>query len=342
MDATLKPTMTASVPAAVATVENARVRQIIVAAVVFGAIATAPFFVKDVYTLNILILFLLYGAMSQAWNILGGYCGQISLGNALYFGIGAYATTVAFVTYGVSPWIGLVAGGVLSAAVALALGWPCFRLKGHYFSIATIVIAEIGLLLVHNWEFVGGALGMQWTSGERSWLMLQFGRDKVPFFYLMLALAVITWAATYIVEDTRAGFWWRAVKDNPQAAESLGVDVFRSKMTAAALSALFTAAGGGLYAAFVAYIDPESVMSFRFSLLFALPAVLGGLGMLWGPLLGAAILIPLTEVTRSYMGGSGSGIDLIIYGALIIGVALFKPEGLLSFFGGLGQRKAAS
>jgi branched-chain amino acid transport system permease protein len=331
MDATALE-VRASSPRALRKFRLHRYLQLAIAVPLFAVFAAAPQFVRDVYTLNILILVLLYAAMSQAWNILGGYCGQISLGNALYFGIGAYSATILFVNYGVTPWAGIALGGVMSATLALALGYPCYRLKGHYFTIATIVIAEIGLLAVHNWDFAGGAMGIQWPIGARSWWTLQFGRDKVPYLYLALALAVITWLATYVIEDTRSGYWWRAVKDNPQAAESLGVDVFWSKMTAGAISAFFTAAGGGLYAAFVSYIDPESVMSFRFSLLFALPAVLGGIGTLWGPLAGAVILIPLTEVSRSYLGGSGNGIDLIIYGALIMLIALIKPEGLLSFF----------
>jgi branched-chain amino acid transport system permease protein len=332
MDAEVKPAEYAPVPALLAKVRRERIRQILIACAVFTAFAAAPHFVHDVYVLNTIILLLLYAAMSQAWNILGGYCGQISLGNALYFGIGAYAATYPYVIFGITPWAGTALGGVLSAVLALILGYPCFRLKGHYFTIATIVIAEIGLLCMHNWDFFGGALGIQWPLGGRSWWALQFGRDKVPYLYLALGLAVSTWLATYIIEDTRAGFWWRAVKDNPIAAESLGVDVFWSKMTAAAISAFFTAAGGGLYAAFVSYIDPESVMSFRFSLLFALPAVLGGIGTLWGPLAGAVILIPLTETTRSYLGGAGNGTDFIIYGALIMVIALIKPEGLLSVF----------
>jgi branched-chain amino acid transport system permease protein len=331
MDA--KAPVTPSLPLSLAAgVEHARQRQLIVAAVLFALVAASPLFLTDVYLLNVFILVLLYAAMSQAWNILGGYCGQISLGNALYFGMGAYVTTVAFVHHGITPWAGMAAGAAASALLALLLGYPCFRLKGHYFTIATIVIAEIGLVLVHNWDYVGGALGIQWPIGQRSWWTLQFGRDKVPFFYVAAALAAATWVTTFLIEDTRAGFWWRAVKDNPLAAESLGVDVFRSKMTAAAISAAFTAVGGGFYAAFVSYIDPESVMSFRFSLLFALPAVLGGIGTLWGPLAGAAILIPLTEITRSYLGGSGNGTDLVIYGILIIVIALARPEGLLSFF----------
>jgi len=312
-----------------------RRRQLVIAAVVFSAIALLPLGITDVYLQNVLILTLMYAALSQSWNILGGYCGQISLGHALYFGIGAYSASVLFVNYDVLPWFGMLLGGVLSAVLAVALGYMTFRLKGHYFAIATLVIAEIGLVLVHNWEFVGGALGIQWPFGPDSLWTLQFARNKVPYIYLALGLLVIVWLATYAIENSRWGYWWRAVKDDPEAAESLGVEVFRSKMAAAAVSAFFTAVGGAFYAAYVSYIDPESVMSFRFSLLFALPAVLGGIGTLWGAVLGAAILIPLTEITRSYLGGSGSGLDLIIYGALIMVVAIAKPEGLLSLF----QRK---
>lgn len=307
-----------------------RGRQLMTAAVVFAATATLPLLVSDVYVLNVLVLTLLFAALSQSWNILGGYCGQISLGHSLYFGIGAYATSVLFLKFGIIPWGGMVAGGLLSATVALLLGYPCFRLKGHYFSIATLVIAEIGLLLVHNWDYVGAALGLQWPISSDNWATLQFARSKTPYVLLSLALLVVTWLATWAIEGSRWGYWWRAVKDDPEAAESLGIDIFHSKMAAAALSAFFTAIGGGFYAAFLAYIDPDSVMAFRFSLLFALPAVLGGIGTLWGPALGAAILIPLTEFTRSYIGGGGNGLDLIIYGGLIVIISLVKPEGLIS------------
>lgn len=338
-------TTTTILPSAVLAGESAHVwkrrTQLIVGAAVFGAIAALPYVVTDVYMQNVLILTLMYAAVSQSWNILGGYCGQISLGHALYFGVGAYATSVLFIKYGISPWFGMIVGGVLSALLALALGYPCFRLKGHYFSIATIVIAEIGLLVAHNWEYVGGALGLQWPFNPDSWATLQFARDKIPYFYFALGLLVVTWFVTYVIEESRWGYWWRAVKDNPEAAQSLGVTVFESKMAAAAISAFFTAIAGAFYAAFVSYIDPESVMAFRFSLLFALPAVLGGIGTLWGPFVGAAVLIPITELTRSYAGGGGSGLDLIIYGALIMLIALLKPEGILSIFRRSEKRETA-
>jgi branched-chain amino acid transport system permease protein len=321
-------------PATAAFISDRR-RQVIVALVIFAAIALVPRIVADVYTMNILILTLMYAALSQSWNLLGGYCGQVSLGHALYFGIGAYATSILFVKFGITPWAGMAVGGLVAAIVALALGYPCFRLKGHYFSIATIVLAEMGLLLVHNWDYAGAALGIQWPFGRDSWWTLQFARDKAPYFYVALGLFIVTWLVTFAAVESRWGYGWRAVKDSPEAAESLGVTVFQSKMAAAAISAFFTAIGGSFYAAFVSYIDPESVMQFRFSLLMALPAVLGGAGSLWGPAVGALILVPMAELTRSYLGGSGSGLDLVIYGGLVMIVSLTRPEGILGIF----QRK---
>jgi len=315
-----------------ATFVQGRRRALVIAALIAAAVATLPLFVKDVYVQNILVLTLMYAALSQSWNILGGYCGQISLGHALYFGLGAYTTALLFTKFGVLPWFGMLAGGMISALIALALGYPCFRLRGHYFVIATIVIAETAYLLFLNWEWAVAALGIDMPVRHDSWLTFQFTRSKLPFFYFALVLACVTWLVTWGFENSKWGYWWRAVKDNPDAAESLGVVVFHSKMAAAAVSAFFTAIGGAFYAQFVSYIDPESVMSFQFSLLMALPAVVGGIGTLWGPALGAAILIPLTELTRSYMGGGGKGIDLIVYGALIMVIALARPEGLVGLF----------
>jgi branched-chain amino acid transport system permease protein len=309
-----------------------RLREFVVAVLIVAAVASLPLFVTDVYTQNILVLTLMYAALAQSWNILGGYCGQISLGHGLYFGVGAYATALLFTKFGVLPWFGMVGGGIIAALIALVLGYPCFRLRGHYFVIATIVIAETGLILFQNWEWAGAALGIDIPVRQDSWLTFQFLRSKLPYFYFALVLAFVTWTVSWALENSKWGYWWRAVKDDAVAAESLGVVVFRSKMAAAAVSAFFTAIGGSFYAQFVSYIDPPSVMSFEFSLLIALPAVLGGIGTLWGPALGAAILIPLTELTRSYVGGSGKGIDLIVYGLLVIAISLARPDGIVGLF----------
>lgn len=309
-----------------------RHQQLVIAALLTALAACVPLFVTDVYTLNVMILTLTYFALSTSWNILGGYCGQISLGHAIYFGVGAYGTVLLYLMAGVIPWVGMFVSAVLAAGLALTLGYFCFRLAGHYYTIATIVIAEAALLLVLNWDWAGAALGLQIPFGPDSWATLQFGRSKLPYFYFVLVLSLLAWLTAWIIEGARWGYWWRAVKDDAEAAESLGANIFYSKMGASAISAFFTAIGGAFYALFVSYIDPNSVFSFRISLLIALPAVLGGIGTLWGSAIGALLLIPLGEVTRSYIGGSGSGADLIVYGALVVIVSLLRPEGLVSLF----------
>jgi branched-chain amino acid transport system permease protein len=306
--------------------------ELVVGAIVLVVLAVLPLPIRDVYTQNLIILTVLYAGLSQAWNILGGYCGQISLGHGLYFGIGAYVSTLLFVNAGIPPTIGMFAAGVVGGAVALLVGWPCFRLSGHYYAIATVVVGEIGYLLFLNWDFVGAATGVYVPFHGQSWAELQFRTTKLPFHYIALAFATITWVAAWLIEGSRWGYSWRAVRDDVTAARSLAVRVFPSKMAAAAISGFFTGIGGAIYAQYVGYIDPDSVLASNFSILIALPAVLGGVGTLWGPLVGAVVLIPTSELTRSYLGGSG-GVDLMIYGALIVAVALLRPAGLVSLLG---------
>ena len=310
-----------------------RRRELVTGAVVLVLVAILPLPIHDAYTRNIIILTILYAGLAQAWNILGGYCGQISLGHALYFGIGAYVSTLLFVDAGIPPTLGMFAGGFVAGLGALLVGWPCFRLSGHYYAIATVVVGEIGHLLFLNWDAVGGASGLYVPFHHESWIELQFRTDKLPWHYVTLAFAAVAWIIAWIVEGSRWGFSWRAVKDDVIAARSLGVRVFPSKMAAAAISGALTGIGGAIYAQFTGYIDPDSVLSSGLSILIALPAVLGGVGTLWGPLIGSALLIPVSELSRSYLGGSGSGVDLMLYGALIVIVALARPAGLVSLLG---------
>ncbi|HUC68511.1 MAG TPA: branched-chain amino acid ABC transporter permease [Stellaceae bacterium] len=323
-----------------------RRRELRVAGIVLVLLALLPLATHDVYFQNLIILTILFAGLAQAWNILGGYCGQISLGHALYFGIGGYVSTLLFVRAGVPPTFGMVAGGVVGALAALLVGWPCFRLSGHYYAIATVVVGEIGYLLFLNWDLVGGASGVYVPFTGESLINLQFRVSKLPWHYVTLGFAAIAWLTAFLVEGSRWSYSWRAIKDDVTAARSLGVRVFPSKMAAAGISGFLTAMGGAIYAQYVGYIDPDSVMAGSLSILIALPAVLGGVGMLWGPLIGSAVLIPLSELSRSYLGGSGSGIDLMLYGALITGVALARPQGLVSLIGakrrsGGGDARAA-
>jgi branched-chain amino acid transport system permease protein len=316
-----------------------RRRELWIGAVVLVALALLPLPIHDVYTLNLIIITLLFAGFAQAWNVLGGYCGQISLGHSLYLGIGAYVSTMLYLNLGIPPTIGMFAGGAVAGLCALLVGWPCFRLSGHYYAIATVVVGEIGYQLFLNWDFVGAATGLYVPFHGDSVIQLQFRTSKLPFLYVSLAFLTVTWVVAWLVEGSRWGFSWRAVRDDVVAARSLGVRVFPSKMAAAAISGGLTGIGGAIYAQYVGYIDPDSIMSGQLSILIALPAVLGGVGTLWGPLLGAALLTPLSELTRSYLGGSGQGVDLMIYGGLIVVVSLARPAGLVSLF---GTRKAAA
>ncbi len=333
--------MDAQVPAAARPADNAirrrRRQELWLGAAILLALAALPLPIRDVYMQNLIIITILYAGLSQAWNILGGYCGQISLGHALYFGIGAYVSTLLFVNAGVPPTLGMFAGGLAAGLCALLVGWPCFRLSGHYYAIATVVVGEIGYLLFLNWDLVGAATGVFVPFGGESLVNLQFRTSKLPFHFVALAFAAATWVAAWVIEGSRWGFSWRAMRDDVVAARSLGVRVFPSKMAAAAISGFFTGVGGAIYAQYVGYIDPDSVLAGQLSILIALPAVLGGVGTLWGPLLGAAVLIPVSELSRSYLGGSGQGVDLMIYGGLIVAVSLARPAGLVSL---LGLRRA--
>ena len=310
-----------------------RRRELVLGLALLVILAALPLAVRNIYWRGLIVLSLLYAGLSQGWNVLGGYCGQISLGHALYFGIGAYSSTILFTRLGIPPTLGLFAGGALAAAAAALVGWPCFRLSGHYYAIATLVIGLMALLLVQNWSFVGASMGITIPFRRQSWADLEFRTAVLPFHYAMLAYASLAWIAAWVVEGSRWGFYWRAVKDDVVAAQSLGVRVYPSKMAAAAISGAITGIGGALYAQYVGFIDPDSTLGLSLSVLIALPAVVGGVGTLWGPLLGAAVLIPVQQLSVAWLGGAGAGVDLMIYGALIVLLALARPQGLVSLFG---------
>ncbi|BDG62377.1 branched-chain amino acid ABC transporter permease [Caldinitratiruptor microaerophilus] len=289
-----------------------------------------PLVVRDPHALHVLIMIFLYAFLGTGWNILGGYAGQVSLGHSVYFGIGAYTATLLMMKAGVSPLIGMFVGGLLAALVSLVVGWGCFRLAGHYFAIATLAVAEIAVVLATNWEYIGAAVGV-YVPIDRAgnWLRtLQF-TTKTGYYYVALTLLALGMSLAAYIERSRPGFYFRAIKADPESARALGVDIFRQKLYAMALSAFLVALGGAVYAQYVLFIDPESVLGAALSIQIALIPVLGGVGSLWGPLIGALVLVPLSEYTRLYFGGTGSGLDLVIYGLLIMLVATYQPAGLM-------------
>lgn len=313
----------------------ARRLPIVVAAVLFVALAAFPLAVRLPFPRHVMIMIFLYATLAQAWNILAGYCGQISLGHAVFFGAGAYTSSLLVKTLDLTPWAGMVAGALVAVALSQLIGYPVFRLQGHYFAIATIAVGEIVYTLALNWELIGAARGL-YVPIKRpdSLLNLQFHESKAAYYYVALALFVVALLVTRQVAASRTGFYFRAIREDQLAAASLGVPVAREKQRAMALSAALTALGGSFYAQYVLFIDPDSALPLSLSILICLVAVLGGVGTLWGPLVGAAVLVPLGEGTRVLLGGTGKALDLVIYGALIMLVSVLQPAGLV----GLARR----
>jgi branched-chain amino acid transport system permease protein len=297
---------------------------LLAAAVLFPALVTLP------YPRDVLIRIFLFATLAQAWNILAGYCGQISLGHAIFFGTGAYAAGMFVAKDIASPWVAMVVGAVIAVALSQVIGAPVFRLRGHYFAIATIAVGEIVHILAVNWELIGAARGLYIPIKRPDSLVnFQFHQSKAVYYYIVLGLLLLGLGVTRLIERSRLGYYFRAVREEQDAAASLGVAVARTKRMAFAISAALTAMCGTFYAQYVLFIDPESVLPLSLSILICLVAVLGGVGTLWGPLIGAAVLIPLGEATRIYVGGTGKALDLVIYGALIMVVSVAQPAGLV-------------
>jgi branched-chain amino acid transport system permease protein len=310
-------------------------------AVALAAASILPLLVTNPSHQNFLILVLMFAQVGVAWNILGGYAGQVSLGHAAFFGIGAYTSTALLVHVGLSPWIGMLLGGIVAAAFAVAIGWPCFRLKGHYFSMATIAVAEIMQVLFTNWEGMGGAVGLYVPLREQGWETLVFNTSKLPYYYIALGLLTATLLANWAIERSFLGYYFRAIKDEPEAARSLGISLIRYKLVAIAISSFFTALGGSFYAQKELFIDPGSVLTTSLSIKLALVTILGGVGSLLGPVVGSAVLTGIEEVTRQAFGGSGMGTDLILYALIIIVVAVYYPAGIMGWLNKWRRRAAA-
>ena len=280
----------------------------------------------------------LLGAISaSAWNIVGGYAGQVSVGHAVFFGIGAYASVTGFVHLDLPPIAGAPIGMLVSVLVAAVIGVPTLRLSGHYFSMATIAVGELVRVLASTSDFLGGAQGLGGPAMPRSVLDLSFV-SATPYYYIVLAVLAALLGLTWWIEKSRMGFYLRAIKDSERAARSLGVSSGHYKLYAYMLSAAFTSLAGSLYLCMFGFIDPESGFGILISVKMVVMAALGGAGQLFGPLVGALILVPLEELSNSYLGGQGAGLTFVVYGAIIVIIARFLPSGLLSL---IERRKVA-
>jgi branched-chain amino acid transport system permease protein len=283
------------------------------------------------YFLEILISVMLFGYLGAAWNILGGYAGQFSFGHAAFFGIGAYTSTLLFLRLGVSPWLGMLVGGVLAAAFGLVAGYLSFRygLRGPYFSLVTLAFAEMLRVVAVNTKVVGSSLGLVIPSREATPWQFVFG-GKLPYYYVILAMTIAALWVTRRVERSKLGYSLQAIRENEEAAEAAGVDALGMKLRAMAISSFMTALGGTFYAQYFAYIDPAITFGPSVSIQGLLQAIVGGAGTVLGPVLGAFVLTPVSELSRAAMRGR-PGVDVMVYGAILILVISFLPHGLMGW-----------
>ncbi|WP_428484220.1 branched-chain amino acid ABC transporter permease [Rhodopila sp.] len=303
-------------------------------------IAAWPLVVQDVFLQRIGALVLLAAISASAWNLLGGYAGQVSVGHAVYFGIGAYSSLVVYTRLGWPPIAGAPLGVVVSMVAGAAVGTPTFRLRGHYFSMATIAAAELFRILAANWPLLGAAVGLMGPPVPRTAWDLSF-ISPIPYHYLFLAVLMLLLGLTWLMQRSRMGYYLAAIRGGDRAARSLGVPVLRYKLYALLLSAAFTSVAGSLYAVMVGFIDPDSALGILISVKMLIIAALGGAGTLFGPLVGAIILIPLEETTNAVFGGGGTGLTFIVYGAIILLVARFQPGGIAAIWQAITTRRAS-
>ena len=296
---------------------------------VLALLPVIPGLLPSSFTKHVFILILLYASMAQAWNILGGYCGQISFGHSVFFGFGAYGAGMAVVKFGLTPWPGLLVGSVLAAVVAVLVLYPFFKLTGHYFAIATFAIVEIFNRLFMVWDWVGGALGLDYPLMDEGWANFMWYESKNTYYYGALILMLIVFGVVRWIEKNRLGYYMQAVREGQETAESLGVNSTLVKVTALCISAFLTALCGAFFAQYNLRVDPPMVMSLDMAMTFLLVTILGGSGTYFGPLIGAMVLIPLQEYSRALWGGLGGGVDLIVFGLIIIVVIVKQPKGVM-------------
>ncbi len=280
--------------------------------------------VRNSYYQLIMTLVLIWATMGLSWNMLSGYSGMISFGQAAFFGLGGYTMTIAFVKFGITPWIGIPLGVLVGVVAAVIIGVPTFRLRGHYFALSMLAY-PLAMLYVFEW------MGYQEVSlpmkREAPFLYAQF-EDPRAYMVLAMVLLVIAMIVSLRVERSRFGRSLLAIKQNEPAAEAAGIDAFRQKMYAIMLSAAIASAAGSLYANVLLVVTPQTMFGMLVSAQALIVSLFGGVGVFWGPVIGAAVLVPLAEVLHGELGHIVPGIQGVVYGLAIIVIILLAPEGI--------------
>jgi branched-chain amino acid transport system permease protein len=297
-----------------------------------------PSFLGD-YPIHVFILIFFFAYLGQCWNILGGYAGQISLGHATYFGVGAYISTLLFIHWGLTPWVGMFLGAFGALIFGLFTGYLCFRfgLKGPYFALATLAFTEILRLISLNMMSIGGASGLLVPLAGNKPFLFQF-TEKKGYYYIIFAMMVLSILIVRKIEKSKMGFYFKSIHENEDAAEALGIDTQRYKLIAIGISSFLTAFGGTFYAQYLMYIQPDLTFGPFTSVEILLRAIIGGMGTVYGPVLGAFILTPLSEVTRTLIGGK-TGVHIMIFGAILMFVCIYMQRGVLPWLRAIFREK---
>lgn len=296
-----------------------------------------PAFVKAPYILHIFIIAFYIVIASLAWNILGGLAGQFSLGHAAFMALGGYTCAILLMNFNVTPWIGMIIGALVAGLIAALVFYPCFVLKGPYFTLATIALGETFRNIFTNWQYVGKAQGILLPYTGTSWYLMEF-TDKANYYYIGLFLLVMTFIIVLKLDNSRLGFAFKTIRENEDTANAIGINVVKYKLIATFISAALTAVAGGFYAQYIRFIDPE-VMLGSYSVEMVLPSIIGGLGTVVGPIIGGFVLVPLSEYLRSSVGNALPGAHLIIYSVILIAVIRIKPEGIMGWINQVSQIK---
>ncbi|MGA7878550.1 MAG: branched-chain amino acid ABC transporter permease [Desulfoferrobacter sp.] len=285
-----------------------------------------PVMIKSDYYRHICILSLMWVVIGSAWNLLAGYTGQVSFGHAIFFGTGAYTAGLCVTKLGISAWWGMLLGGPVALLVGLIIGWICFRLRGPYFALATIAVGEIFRLVAIDWRTL--------TEGMEGILIIQTFRSKLPYYYLALALAAACVFTIYLVLNSKWGYYFVAIREDQDVAEAIGISSFRYKSLSLMISSYFTGMAGAFYMNYMAFIDPHVVFSLHdISIMAILVAIIGGVGTLWGPAVGAFIMVWLQEIFRSAFFGLlpqwVSEAHVLVFGLLVIFVIRYMANGIV-------------
>jgi len=296
---------------------------------ILAGLALVPLFLNNPYFLHMIIMVFIWVCLGQSWNLLGGFTGQVSFGHAAFYGVGAYAGGLLAFHFDASTWYGMILGPLMAMAVAVPMGLICFRLRGSYFALSMLAFAELLRLIATNWiSFTNGSVG----------ILIVPTAGKVFYYYLALALAALSFYVIRGVVQSKWGFYFVAIREDQEAAESMGIDTTKYKLFSLLISAFFTGLTGAFYMNYMAFIDPSVVFALTdVSIMMILVVMLGGAGTFYGPAIGAVIMVIFSEVFRIYFGSA----NLLVLGVLIVLIIIFIPNGLMDIREYLTRRKYA-